>query len=142
MRVKVQKGFTLLEAVIAIAIFSMGATALYGWVNSNLITLERIDHINTRSSAIESALAFMNTIDPLAMPQGSVQLGDLKVDWITAPTAYKNDVLDEQNSKTINQASLINADVSVYRQDTLIGEFKLSLLGVKKIRELNDVFFN
>lgn len=137
-----QKGFTLLEAVIAIAIFSMGAAALYGWVNANLITLERIDHINTRSSAIESALAFINTIDPLAMPQGSVQLGELRIDWSTTPTEYKNDVLDEQNSKTINHASLVNAEVSVYRHDNLIGEFSLSLLGVKKVRELNDVFFN
>lgn len=139
---KHHKGFTLLEAVIAIAIFSIGATALYGWVNSNLITLERVDHINVRSSAIESALGFMSTVDPLTMPEGSVQLGVLRVDWLSVPTAYQGDVLDEQNSKTISQASLIDTDVSVYHQETLISEFSLSLLGVKKVRELNDVFFN
>ena len=36
------RGFTLLEAIIALVVFSMGAMALYGWLSTNIITLNRI----------------------------------------------------------------------------------------------------
>ena len=136
------KGFTLLEAVIAIAIFSMGAIAIYSWVNANLITLSRVDHINTRSSAIQSALDFMSTVDSEKMPQGRVQLGGLRVDWVSHPAGYQSDVLDEQGYKTINQAALLVGKVSLYEHDELIHEFEMPLLSVKKVRDISDVIFD
>ena len=43
------RGFTLLEAIVAMVIFSMGAFALYGWLSTNTITLQRI--IDRRQAA-------------------------------------------------------------------------------------------
>ena len=37
-----QRGFTLLEAIVALVVFTMGAFALYGWLSTNVITLDRI----------------------------------------------------------------------------------------------------
>ena len=36
------RGFTLLEAIVALVVFTMGAFALYGWLSTNVITLNRI----------------------------------------------------------------------------------------------------
>lgn len=134
------KGFTLLEAVIAIAIFSMGATALFSLVNANLITLARVDAVSDRAAAIESAVDFMGTVDPVAMPQGRVQVGELTVVWQMADTAYQRPVLDEQNTATDNRASLMNADVSVYRQQQMIAEFQLTLLAVQRVTGADALF--
>ena len=131
-----------MEAVIAIAIFSMGAMALYSAVNTNLVSLARVDAINTRASALESAVDFMSTIDPVLMPQGRVQLGDVTVVWQAATTAYQGDVLDAQRVVSINQASLMDTLVSLYRQDDLIAEFKLTLLGVERVRGGRSDLFN
>jgi len=32
------QGFTLLEAIVAMVVFSLGAFALYGWLSTNMIT--------------------------------------------------------------------------------------------------------
>jgi general secretion pathway protein I len=137
-----QRGFTLLEAVIAISIFAMSATALYSWVNTNLITLARVDHVNQRVSAVESAVEFVSNLDPTSQPKGNVRLGQLYIEWTIEPLAYSADVLDEQNQRTINQASLHLAKVGVYQNERLLENFELTLLGVRKVRDMSDVIFN
>lgn len=136
-----QRGFTLLEAVIAMAIFAMGASALYSWLNTNLITLARADAINSRSSALESAIDFMSRVDPVENPEGSVDLGGLHIQWKVQDFLAEADVIDEQNKKTINQASLLPTQVSVYRNERLLHEFSIVLLGIKQVREIGDVIF-
>lgn len=142
MRINNNKGFTLLEAVIAIMIFSLGTSAIYSWINSNLITLGRVDHINTRSSLTESALEFIGTINVDAMPNGSELLGDARVEWSTTPTKYSGMVLNEENGETISQARLVDTNVSVFLNGEIVSEFKLSLLAVKQVKELSEIFID
>lgn len=137
-----QLGFTLLEAVVALAIFAMGATALYGWINTNLITLSRADQIIQRASAIESAIEFMGMVDPENQPQGATELGTLHIQWETTPPLYVSDVLDEQNQKTINQAAIYPVTVIVSNGDKRPFQFQMSLIGVKKVRTLNEIIFD
>jgi general secretion pathway protein I len=139
---RTQRAFTLLEAVIALAIFAMGATALYGWVNSNLFTLSRADQITQRASAVESAIEYMSMVDPELQPQGETLIGSLRISWRTAPPTYSADVLDEQNQKTINRASIYPATIVLMRDGKTFYQFEMSLLGVKKVRDINDVIFN
>ena len=139
---KSQKGFTLLEAVVAMAIFAIGATALYAWVNTNLITLARADQITQRSSAVESAVEFMAMVDPETQPKGETELGDLRIQWQTEAPLYTGDALDEQNQKTINQAAIYPANIILFTGNKQIYEFQMSLLGVKKVRNFDDVIFN
>lgn len=137
-----QRGFTLLEAVVAIAIFAMGATALYGWINTNLITLARADQVIQRASAVESAIEFMAMVDPVEQPQGITEMGTLRIQWETTSPLYVSDVLDEQNQKTINQAAIYPATVTLFRSDKQLFQFQMSLIGVKKVRTLNEIIFD
>lgn len=139
---KKQHAFTLLEAVIALAIFAMGATALYGWINTNLITLARADQVTQRSSAVESAIEYMSMIDPEVQAEGGDQIGNLQIRWQTSTPLYKADALDEQNQKTINQVAIYPATITLSRDDKIFYQFQMSLLGIKKVRDLNDVIFN
>jgi len=139
---KKQVGFTLLEAVIALAIFAMGATALYGWINTNLISLARADQVTQRSSAMESAIEYMSMIDPEVQPEGIDTIGNLQIKWQASTPLYKADVLDEQNQKTINQAAIYPTIVTLSRDDKIFYQFQMSLLGIKKVRNLDDIIFN
>jgi general secretion pathway protein I len=120
----------------------MSASALYSWLNTNLITLARADAINIKSSSVESAIDFMGRVDPIEMPEGVVQLGELRIQWKVGESITQADVIDDQNKITINQASLWPADIFVYRGDKLLHEFPMVLLGIKKVREASDVIFD
>ena len=124
------------------AIFAMGATALYGWINTDLIALARADQIMQRTSAVESAIEFMGAVDPESQPQGATELGALHIQWDTTAPLYVSDVLDEQNQRTINQAAIYPATVIVSSGDKRLVEFQMSLIGVKKVRTLNEIIFD
>ncbi len=139
---RLASGFTLLEAVIAMAIFAMGAAALYGWVNTNLIALSRADQITQRSISVENAIDFMLSVDPEADPKGEAYIGTLHISWSISQPAYSGDVYDDQNQKTINRAALYPAEITLKRDGKWLYTFEMSLLGVKKVREIDEVIFN
>ncbi len=134
-------GFTLLEAVVAIAIFSMAATAVYAWVNTNLMALEKVNNVYQRSSAIDSAVAFISTVDIVSRPEGSAELADMRIEWQGVPTQYAADVLDPQNAPTINLAQLYSVTVTIYLSGMITYQFQTNVLGLKKIRNLEDLIF-
>ena len=41
-----QRGFSLLEAVVSIVLISTTGLALFSWINSNLISLGRVQETN------------------------------------------------------------------------------------------------
>lgn len=77
-----QRGFTLLEAIVALTIFSICAMALYAWLATNVNALVRVD---ARAAAVRdgrAALAALEPVNPMAEPAGTRELpGGLSVRW-------------------------------------------------------------
>ena len=78
-------GFTLLEAIVALVIFTMGALALYGWLSTNVITLNRIRDRQQVEETLHSALDLIRRSIPMQVPTGKREVGDLEVSWTSAP---------------------------------------------------------
>jgi len=75
------RGFTLLEALVAMTIFSMSAMGLYAWINTMLIGTNRIDDILNKNEDVTNAIEYMRTVNPMQQPAGTVQLGEVEVSW-------------------------------------------------------------
>lgn len=58
------RGFTLLEAIVALVVFSLGAFALYGWLSANLITLQRVQEQREIGEATTTALNLVRNVNP------------------------------------------------------------------------------
>src|SRR3546814_15921721 len=78
---RVVRGFTLLEAIVALVIFAMGAFALYGWLSTNLITLERARVGSEALVVRQSALELLRDVNPMRDPSGEREAGALRVQW-------------------------------------------------------------
>src|SRR3546814_8834150 len=78
---RVVRGFTLLEAIVALVIFAMGAFALYGWLSTNLITLERARVGSEALVVRQSALELLRDVNPMRDPSGERDAGALRVQW-------------------------------------------------------------
>lgn len=84
MRLK-SRGFTLLEAIVALAILATGAMALLAALNGALRSIERAEAAARLDTATENAIALLEAVNPMVQPQGEERLGDFDVRWSARP---------------------------------------------------------
>ena len=74
-------GFSLLETVVALAIFAAGAMALYGLFNTNLIALGRSQATAEHLPAARNAIEVLSTVNPWHQSEGAFEVDGFQVDW-------------------------------------------------------------
>ena len=74
-------GFSLLEAIVALALISLTGTAIFSWINQSLSNLSRLNNHQAQTIQLDNALAYLRQVNPTANPEGSIQLGDTQIDW-------------------------------------------------------------
>jgi prepilin-type N-terminal cleavage/methylation domain-containing protein len=77
-----ERGFTLLEAIVALTIMGLALVPLATFVSQSADQLERVAASNERSIAMRSAIAILDPVNPYATPQGETTIGDeITVSW-------------------------------------------------------------
>lgn len=127
-------GFTLLEAIVAMTIMATCLLALYAWLSSNTIAVSRAAAQTRALADARSALAVIESIDPLAEPSGQRVTGPLTVRWQAheaAPTAVG---IGQAGFPTLFDFTLYDVDVQVLRGDVAVKEFRVRRTGWKQAR--------
>lgn len=122
-------GFTLLEAIVALVIFSMGAFALYGWLSANVITLDRIRERQEQEVAFASALDLVRRSNPMQTPSGMREAGDLTVTWTSSPLEPPRPNVDQGGFPGSHMVGLYTVHVTVNRGGREIGDFHVRQIG-------------
>jgi general secretion pathway protein I len=135
-----QRGFTLIEAIVALVLIATTGMALFSWLNSNLITLNRVQDSNTENAATLNALEYMHTINPMLTPEGQADLGAYQLSWKAEPTTEPRDGAGYPYGIGLYQLRLFDTQVAL---NTASGQawltFSLKQVGHKKVRSLfND----
>jgi len=131
-----QQGFTLLEAIVALVLITTTGMALLSWINTNLITLQRVQQVQQRHEAMRNALAFMETVNPLASPQGEETVGIYIFRWQARAIELP------KNGKGLYQLALYDTDIEVLLNDKrqLVARFTLRQVGFKQVHEPTLMF--
>ena len=77
-------GFTLLEAIVAIAIVGIALIPVITFISQMVNGLIRAGDANARNLAQESIMELLETMNPLEQPAGNDQIGDLLIHWESA----------------------------------------------------------
>ena len=134
-----QRGFSLLEAVVAMVLISGAGYALFGWINSSIMTLNSVREANARAEATQNILEYMNGVNPMLKPLGSASLGQYKIRWESKPVTLVQDGI------SLYQLALYDTLVKAESAQSLQRgvefpqpwlEFRLRLVGYKKVRQL------
>ena len=125
----------MLEAVVALSIFAMGATALYSWINAELISLNRMVDLAERYEHRENAIEFMQAVNPAVRPTGETAFGATTIEWRAGAPTVSSTVLDDQWAPSINNAALYITEVSVFRDQLLVDRFSMTQLGLQQVRD-------
>lgn len=76
-----QRGFSLIEAVVAMTLIATLGATLFSWVASSISALGRVEQAAAQDAARLNVLAYMQTVNPMQRPQGSADFGDLRIEW-------------------------------------------------------------
>jgi general secretion pathway protein I len=130
------RGFTLLEAIVAMVIFSMGAFALYGWLSANVHALERIGERREAGAAVGAALDLVRRVNPMEDPRGTREVGDFIVQWESRPVEPPRRALYQTGIPTAFEAGLFVLDVKVLRDGTELERFTVRQVGYRQTGSL------
>src|SRR3954470_1267921 len=74
-------GFTLLEAIVAMAIIGVALVPILTFISQMTYGLSRAADANARSLAQRAVMELLEPLNPLDQPVGEDQVGDLLVRW-------------------------------------------------------------
>jgi general secretion pathway protein I len=133
-----QKGFTLLEAIVALVLVATTGVALLDWINTNLFSLQRVEASQQRVEAIRNALAFMETVNPFTDQYGEETIGIYKISWNAMPVKSPRDGMNTGGYISLFRVGLYDTNVEVYSENTLLARFTLRQVGFKQVRSNSD----
>lgn len=129
-------GFSLLEAIVAMTVFAMAATALYAWQAQSVRTLQRVDEHRHFVAATEAALPLVEGINPMREPTGERQLADLRVRWHSAPLEPVRKGRTRIGQPSLFEVGLYRVDVVVERNGREVAQFNLRRAGYRQVRQI------
>jgi general secretion pathway protein I len=129
----------LLEAIVALVVFSLGAFALYGWLSTNVITVNRIRERQQVEAAVHSALDMVRRTNPMEAAGGQRQLNGLQVDWVSKPVEPARPNVDQSGTPGIFSVGLYDTHVRLSRDGRELHDFHVRQVGWKQLRSVDDL---
>jgi len=132
-----QHGFTLIEVIVALVLIATTGMALFSWINSNIITLNRVQEINAENAATLNAVEYMHNINPMTSPEGQANLGSCRLSWKTEAVTEPRDGAGYPFGISLYQLGMYQTKINVKKADGQFWfAFSLQQVGYKKIREM------
>lgn len=137
----VQRGFTLIEAIVALVLMATTGMALFSWINTNVITLGRVQSSNARDNATANVLQYLHNVNPMETPEGAVKLGSYTLNWKAEALTEPRDGASYPSGIGLYQFAMYQTKVSLTTEDgkDWFG-FNLQQVGYKKVREIRPPF--
>lgn len=130
-----QRGFTLLEAIVALAILAAAGMALFAAMSQSLQMVRRAQQARETDAALRNALAWTETINPMASPRGEQALGDWELRWTSEPVEPVHDGATGYLEPGLYQVGLYRLHVELWRNGALQREVELRRAGYRQVRK-------
>lgn len=127
-------GFTLLEAIVALAIFATGAMSLYGLFNAKMTAMARSQETAAQIPVVQQAVERLALTDLGQQSAGRLEVDGLVVSW---SASLAQDVRQSQTTKGFlgeHEVGLYDVAIDVQRGSRTIGSWQLRLTGHQRVR--------
>ena len=128
------RGFTLLEAVVALTIFSAGAMALYGLFSTNLLGLARAQDVTSRIPVVEQAVEHLSLVNPYRQPEGELQMGRFVVSWTATQLEPLRQSQNAGGFMGSFEVGLYQVDFEISEDERPLGTWQMRQVGYERVR--------
>lgn len=135
MRPESARGFSLLEAIVALAIVASAGLALFAAMNQSVQMATRAENARKADTAMRNALAWMETVNPGLTPTGEQRLGDMVLRWTSEPVETPRDATTGYMQAGLYRIGLYDLTLDVRTGDGVASSFHLRKVGYKQVRE-------
>ena len=133
---KFSKGFSLLEAVVAITIFATSSIALYGWYSASMIGLIRAEERLKGELFLNNLDAYLSAINLQQETSGVYVANGFRADWVATLTEPQKEGRTKAGVIGYHQIGLYDVKIDVYSasSDRRIASQVTRLVGFTPVR--------
>ena len=130
---KALAGFTLLESLVALAIFAAGGMALYSLFNTNLIALNRTADVSRQVAVVRNAMDYLSSLNPHDTPEGDVELGGVGVAWTAVLVEPGRHGQGAAGGRSRFDVGLYEVEFVVADDGRTLGTWRMRVAGYEKV---------
>ena len=127
-------GFTLLETMVALVIFTGAAMALYSLYNTNLIALVRVHDVTRQVPAARHAIEYLSSINPRQQDSGRLEVGGLDVTWSARLLQPVRDSQTLTGGRGYYEVGLYEVEFAMSDGERSLGTWRMRVPGFEKVR--------
>jgi general secretion pathway protein I len=132
-------GFTLLEAVVALALVAATVVPLYGFFSRSIDGLFRAADANRESEASLTAIAYLEGLNPMDRPTGEEPLGPYRLRWTSRELVPRADGIGYPRGLGAHQVALYEVTGEILRgapgRERVWVTLPLRLVGFRRVRD-------
>lgn len=141
-RGRAARGFTLLEAIVALAILGVVGTALFAWAASVQQAQRAVRDQALRQEVTVNAVEFLKSVNPMSQPRGAQELGSYTIRWAAEAVTPEGDAVDYPVGQGPYRVALYRVDIAVDRAGVADWHrFSIRQVGFRRARALAPLPF-
>ena len=130
------RGFTLLEAIVALAILAAAGMALFAAMSQSQQMVRRAEAAREADAALRNALAWVEQVNPMEQPSGEQVLGGgWLLRWRSDPVEPPRDGETGFLQPGLYQVGLYDMTLTLVRDGDVRREAELRRAGYVQVRE-------
>lgn len=129
------RGFTLLEAIVALAILASAGLALFAAMSQSTQMVQRARFARETDAALRNALAWTQQVNPMEAPRGEQVLGRYVLRWESEPVEAPRDAVTGYLEPGLYEVGLYRLHLELWRDGELARAATLRRAGYRQVRE-------
>ena len=129
------EGFSLLETMVALVIFTGAAMALYGLFSTNLTALVRVHDASREVPAVRHAVEFLSSINPRERDSGRFVVDAVEVVWSARLLEPVRESQTATGGRGYFEVGLYEVEFTLTSEERPLGTWRLRVPGYEKVRE-------
>ncbi len=132
---RIPRGFSLLEAIVALTILATAGLALFAAMSQSVQMIARAENARLGDSAVRNAVAWMETVNPMETPQGEQRIGEVTLRWSAQLVEPERDAMTGYLEPGLYRLGLYDVRLELEQDGRPLADTVLRRVGYRQVRE-------